>query len=211
MHTLVPKFLGMHFEMGNLYHVYNQGNNKKQVFLSTEDYYYFLRLIRRILFPVTEIIAYNLMPNHFHIMLYADKRCIEKFKQGGIFIDPISNAFRKILSGYTRTLNEKYGSSGSIFRQKTKAKSLSEMSVKTADSRITSDYYANCFYYIHQNPLKAGLVARLEDWHFSSYLDYAGLRNGTLCNKELASSYCAYKAGTFKHLCYDQSTMNFRI
>jgi REP element-mobilizing transposase RayT len=151
------------------------------------------------------------MPNHFHVLLYADKRCREKIKQGSIFIDPISNAFRKILSGYTRALNEKYGTSGSIFRQKTKAKSLSEMKVKTGGLAIKDDYYSNCFYYIHQNPLKAGLVDKLEDWRFSSYLDYAGLRNGTLCNKELASSYCSYKAGTFKHICYDQSRMNFQI
>ena len=76
----------MHFEDGNLYHVYNQGNNKNQVFIEVEDYYYFLRLIRKV-YPVTEIIAYNLMPNHFHVMLYADKRCLEKIKQGSIFTD----------------------------------------------------------------------------------------------------------------------------
>jgi hypothetical protein len=47
-------------------------------------------------------------------------------------------------------------------------------------------YAATCFYYIHQNPLRAGIVDKIEDWHYSSYRDYAGLRNGTLCNQQLA-------------------------
>ena len=39
-------------------------------------------------------------------------------------------------------------------------------------------------YYIYQNPLLANHTTRLADWNFSSWPDYAGLRNGTLCNKE---------------------------
>ncbi|HEX7356632.1 MAG TPA: hypothetical protein VF270_02850, partial [Ignavibacteriaceae bacterium] len=38
--------------------------------------------------------------------------------------------------------------------------------------------------YIHQNPLRRQLVNKIEDWEFSSYRDYAGLRTGTLVNKE---------------------------
>ena len=41
-------------------------------------------------------------------------------------------------------------------------------------------------HYIHQNPLRAGLVHQLEDWKFSSFPDYAGRRDGTICNKELS-------------------------
>ena len=193
----------MNFESGNLYHVFNQGNNKQQVFVNAEDYLYFLHLIRKIILPVSEILAYCLMPNHFHLMLYADTRSTTKLKQGGIFIDPITNGFRKILSGYTRVLNDKYGGSGSIFRQKTKSKCLSDMQINKGDLLNTSDYYFNCFYYIHQNPLKAGLVENLEDWQFSSYLDYAGLRKGSLCNKQMAADYCGYQPNEFKQICRD--------
>ena len=48
-------------------------------------------------------------------------------------------------------------------------------------------YATTCFYYIHQNPLRAGLVTDIADWHYSSYRDYAGLRNGTLMDKNIAS------------------------
>ncbi len=199
----------MHFDTGNLYHIFNQGNNKDQVYIDNEDYYFFLRLIRKDLLPVSEILAYSLMPNHFHIMIFTDERCKTMIRQGGIIIDPVTNAIRKILSRYARSVNDKYGFSGSVFCQKTKAKCLSEMQNKTVDPFYKQDYYFNCFKYIHQNPLKAGLVDSLEDWQFSSYLDYAGLRNGTLCNKELASLYCSYRTESFAQICRDMSGMNY--
>jgi len=40
-----------------------------------------------------------------------------------------------------------------------------------------------CFNYIHNIPVKAGLVKKPEDWEFSSYADIIGLRNGTLANR----------------------------
>ncbi|MDA3778747.1 MAG: hypothetical protein PF487_00705, partial [Bacteroidales bacterium] len=46
-----------------------------------------------------------------------------------------------------------------------------------------------CFNYIHQNPVKAGLVKNAVDWEFSSAVDYAGLRDGKLVNKPLAKEY----------------------
>jgi REP element-mobilizing transposase RayT len=201
----------MHFDTGNLYHIFNQGNNRNQVYIDYEDYYYFLRLIRKDLLPVSELLAYSLMPNHFHLMICTDERCKTMKRQGGIFIDPVTNGIRKILSRYARSVNDKYGFSGSVFRQKTKAKCLSEMQNKAVDPYYKQDYYFNCFNYIHQNPLKAGLVDSLEDWQFSSYLDYAGLRNGTLCNKELASLYCSYKKDSFIQICSDLSCLNYHF
>ncbi|MGM0622302.1 MAG: transposase, partial [Bacteroidota bacterium] len=51
------------------------------------------------------------------------------------------------------------------------------------------DYATACFLYIHQNPVIAGLVSKLEDWEFSSFRDYAGMRNGKLVKKELAFEF----------------------
>ena len=42
------------------------------------------------------------------------------------------------------------------------------------------------FHYVRQNPRRARLVAQLEGWEFSSFRDYAGLRNGKLADKALA-------------------------
>ena len=53
------------------------------------------------------------------------------------------------------------------------------------------------FQYIHQNPLKALLVSKMEQWKYSSFADYAGLRNGTLCDKELAWELIGFDKNNF--------------
>ena len=60
----------MNFENGDLYHIYNQGNNKIPIFYSRENYIFFLKKIKLHLLPHADIIAWCLMPNHFHLMLY---------------------------------------------------------------------------------------------------------------------------------------------
>src|SRR4051794_16059206 len=179
----------MQFQPNEVYHTYNQGNNKQIIFRYRNDYLTFLSLFKKVVYPHTSVIAYCLMPNHFHFMLSTDERCIEKIQQGGLTLDTLTNGFRKLLSSYTRIHNSRYNQSGSLFRQKTKNKSLSELQ-KLVLPKDNRDYYFSCFHYIHQHPLKAGLVKKLEDWEYSSFKDYAGLRNGTLIDKLLATKYC---------------------
>ncbi|MFD1469290.1 hypothetical protein ACFQ48_13745 [Hymenobacter caeli] len=51
---------------------------------------------------------------------------------------------------------------------------------------LEENYPRTCLHYLHQNPLRAGLVTQLAAWPYSSYRDYAGQRAGTLCNQDLA-------------------------
>jgi REP element-mobilizing transposase RayT len=193
----------MKFIPDNIYHVYNQGNNQQRIFFDSNDYITFLNLYKQ-LFPLhAETIAWCLMPNHFHFMIYTDKRCLTTIKQGGLLIDPVTNSVRKLLSSYARIINKKYERSGSLFRQKTKSKYLADIESIYGKTLDILDYYTNCFYYIHQNPWKSNLVKLLEEWEFSSFRDYAGLRNGKLCNKELAIKYCGYDPNTFYKKIYD--------
>ncbi|MDX2049209.1 MAG: hypothetical protein SFU87_20665 [Chitinophagaceae bacterium] len=187
----------MNFSPENLYHIYNQGNNRQAIFLSDNDYIIFIGEIRRCILPHAEIVAWCLMPNHFHILLFTDERCNKSLKQGGLIIDPVTNGIRKLLSGYARIFNKQYSRTGSLFRQKTKSKCLTDGPWLVDNPLTVQDYCFNCFHYIHQNPLKAGIVKKLEEWEFSSYRDYARLRNGTLCNKELAKIHCDYTPETF--------------
>lgn len=83
-------------------------------------------------------------------------------------------------SSYAQAINKQNNTSGSLFQQKTKAKALTEQK----EGKLIS-YLENCFFYVHNNPKEARLVDDLSEWPYSSFLDYVGLRNGTLCNKEL--------------------------
>lgn len=121
--------------------------------------------------PHSDILAYCLMPNHFHLMVL--------MKQG---FDEIKSAqnLRTMLSSYTRGINLQEKLTGSLFQQNTKAKCLSETDSKS------NGYALTCFHYIHQNPLVRKLVTRMEDWKYSSFREYIGLCKENICNIELA-------------------------
>ena len=62
----------MYFEESGLYHVFNRGNNSERVFFSDKNYLYFLEKLKYYVYPYADIIAYCLMPNHFHLMIYVN-------------------------------------------------------------------------------------------------------------------------------------------
>jgi putative transposase len=131
------------------------------------------------------------MPNHFHLMIYADDRTIQQSVSGNIKTNVLSKGIKTLLSSYTRGINNELNQTGSLFTQNTKSKNLTkfdlnENKVNSGAKNVTVNYPYWCINYIHQNPLKAGLVNKIEDWEFSSFRDYIGIRNGSLCNKELA-------------------------
>jgi putative transposase len=59
----------MNLVLGNIYHVYNRGNNKEPIFFKSDNYSYFLSNINRYVIPHCDLLAYCLMPNHFHLLV----------------------------------------------------------------------------------------------------------------------------------------------
>lgn len=186
----------MYFQPHHLYHVYNQGNNRQSIFYNKEDYHTFLDLAVRDINKAASIVAYCLMPNHFHFLIGTDERVEEQVQQGGILLDPLSNIFRRLLSSYARVFNHRHNRSGSLFRQKTKVKCLTEGSFNNHVNE-GAGYCFNCFHYIHQNPVRAKLVNSLHEWEFSSYCEYAGTSSRIICQKNMAIEYCEYDPDTF--------------
>ncbi len=63
----------MYFTEGNIYHLFNQGNNREKIFFNDENKKYFLNKIRKHILPYADILAWCLMPNHFHLMVYVNR------------------------------------------------------------------------------------------------------------------------------------------
>ncbi|MFD1470715.1 hypothetical protein ACFQ48_20990, partial [Hymenobacter caeli] len=63
----------MHFEAGQLYHVYNRGNNGQQVLFTPDHYLHFLHKLRAQIRPHCQILAYCLMPNYFHLLRWSSQ------------------------------------------------------------------------------------------------------------------------------------------
>jgi putative transposase len=163
------------------YHIYNRGNNSQPIFFKEDNYLFFIKKIRDQLSPVSEIISYCLMPNHFHLIIKATENSIATRNTfGGKPMQEFAYRIGILLSSYSQAINKQNSTSGSLFQQKTKVKILSEQVEGKKES-----YLEHCFFYIHNNPIRAKLVSKLKDWPYSSWPDYTGKQNGTLCNKAL--------------------------
>ena len=228
----------MFIEKDHIYHIYNQGNNRQQIFFNRENYLYFLRKMKEYILPYGDIMAWCLMPNHFHWMVYVREttfvvsnegvakasathgvtlshpvskiKGITKATDGVTLSHPVSkiNKTRSfndsigiLLRSYTRAVNKQETNSGALFREATKAECLTAINGITPSFYITEygtiidvpdpekEYPQICFNYIHNNPVKAGLVNSAEDWEFSSYQDICGIRNGKLINRDRINEF----------------------
>ena len=198
-----------------IYHVYNQSINRELVYREPTNYLYFLRKARKELLPMADILCYCLMPTHFHFMLKptvagcAPSRGRKVSKLPGttdgedVYQQQLSHTLRILLSSYTKAYNRKYDRRGSLFRARSRAKPaytdfIPEAHELAVDAPFTLfvRYLKICFNYIHDNPVKDGLVQNAVDWKYSSARDYAGLRGGTLCNYGLTKQLLGINRGT---------------
>ena len=151
-------------------------NKKSKIFMPSlflvyflrSNYLYFFKKIEKHLLKHCDLLAYCLMPNHFHFLIETKDNLKE---------ESINKAIQTILSSYTQGINKQEDSTGSLFQQHTKSKLL---------DMNDPAYAAVCFHYIHQNPLRVGLVKRMEKWEFSSMKEYCCLTEQKLCNQDRA-------------------------
>lgn len=175
----------MNLPINQIFHIYNQGNNRQRIFFNDSNYLYFLSKIRTYLLPFGKMINYCLMPNHFHMLFYLNQLHVEI--NGKIMT--CNQAIGSMLMSYTKAVNIQQKRSGSLFRSKTKITDpwnegfITMNKVFDQNYLGKSDFIQNCFDYIHLNPVSAGMVKLPEEWIYSSAMDYIGLRNGTMCDK----------------------------
>jgi len=179
----------MHFECEKLFHVYTRANSENELlFREDENYYFFLKKYKKYINPIFETLCYCLIPNHYHLLIRVKEKesifeyqKIKKYK----YINnesKIDNFLQQQIANfhisYAKAFNKKYKRRGSLFQSKPKAK------------EISSTYYLlRASRYIHRNPITHGLVSNLEDWEFSSFLDYIDMRRGTIPKKKYILSY----------------------
>lgn len=132
------------------------------------------------------------MPNHFHFLVHANTQSVPVILDGSFNRQQFSQGIKQLLSSYAKSINKQEGRTGSLFQQKTKGLQVNDP---------LDDYTLTVFHYIHQNPVRAGLVDRMEDWEFSSFNDYACSAKISYCNKNLAAQLLGIDLARF----YDQS------
>ena len=100
------------------------------------------------------------MTNHFHFLI-----------QQNTDLD-ISKLMLKVCTGYSKYFNKKYKQTGGLFQAKFRA-------IQVEDT----EYFLWLSAYIHTNPSVAKIIEDDREYIWSSYRDYLGKREGTLCDK----------------------------
>lgn len=152
---------------GEYYHFYNRGHNRGRVFFERDNYLFFLRRVGEYLSPVLDVVAYCLMPTHYHLLVGLRQK--SDVLETSDFSPGVSRAMQRLGISYTKAINKRYATVGALFQGAYRHKYINQ-----------DQYLVHLSRYIHLNPVIDGLVQRAEDWEFSSYREYVGLRKGTL-------------------------------
>jgi len=172
------------FSKGGIYHVYNRGVNKMDIFEEEYDFKVFLFRLKENLFPNQkselnlsrserrrkplplnsfDLISYCLMPNHFHLLIQQKTDL------------SITKLISKICTGYSKYFNKKYERIGAVLQDQFKA-----VLVEDNEQLLWTSYY------IHKNPIETGLVKFPENYKWSSYPEYFDQKeNKNLCHKSI--------------------------
>src|SRR3990167_5440275 len=142
------------------YHVYNRGVAATNIFIDNQDYEIFLHYLEKYLDPSSQhslakhvkLLAYCLMPNHFHLF------CLQLTKDG------ITKLIRALSTSYVMYFNKKYDRLGTLFQVIFKAAHIDQDS-----------YFLHLSRYIHLNPQK--ITSEWRNYPYSSYSIYMGKKN----------------------------------
>ncbi|MDX1913381.1 MAG: hypothetical protein SFV22_17940 [Saprospiraceae bacterium] len=152
-------------EQDAVYHIYNRGNNRENIFYSPQNRNYFLEKYARYMSGVLDTYAYNLLPNHFHLLVKVKRK--EDFVidlpgfenlEGLDAGDIVSELFRRFFMSYAKAINKQEGRVGSLFQKNFKRR------------LVQSDpHFIHLIYYIHANAQLHDLCMDFRDWPYSSY------------------------------------------
>ncbi|MFY9151837.1 MAG: hypothetical protein WAO52_07485, partial [Prolixibacteraceae bacterium] len=135
--------LSMDFSSGQIYHIFNRGNNSQTVFFTQENYLFFLDKVRKYVLPHADILAWCLMPNHFHLMISVNQIVADVSEQVTKIRDSegftlsetltkhsktrtLNDSIGIILRSYSRAIQKQQKITGSLFQKETKAICLTE-------------------------------------------------------------------------------------
>ncbi len=163
------------FHQDGYYHVYNRGVNRQNIFRSGENYRYLIRTMNRVKPDSIILLAFCLMPNHYHFLIRQESE-----EPAHVFLQALFNV-------YTKAFNRMHRRTGTLFEDRFRAVEITE-----------DRHLLHLCRYIHLNPVQAGLVSRAEEWEFSDYREWVG--QSSACAGHLRISRSAGHLQGARHL-----------
>lgn len=159
--------------ISNIYHIMMRGINHQNIFDDTNDFFRFEGILMELTRPsqkdvnnpsitACEIYAYVFMNNHFHLLLKP--------------IDlTVGEVVKSLACAYVGYYNKRNNRIGHLFQDRYKSEPVED-----------DEYFITLLRYIHQNPVKAHMVAKPELYLFSSWNEYLGTSRTRICNTNVA-------------------------
>lgn len=130
------------------YHIITRGNQKQSVFLNPQDYQRYLNILNKYKKRYNfKLYCFCLMPNHVHLIIEVEEPDILKKIMHGLNLS------------YTLFFNFKYKKVGHLWQDRFKSKIISK-----------DAYLLECITYIENNPLRASLAEKIDDYPWNSYV-----------------------------------------
>lgn len=132
---------------GMPHHIYNRGNQKGIVYFDDRDYIYFRRTLRKYSKRYDlQILAFCLMPNHYHILAIPWN------------LDSLSMVMRDVGISYSYYVRKKYKWEGHVFQSRYKSKTVWDKS-----------YFEVVLKYIKENPREANLISKKQRYKWTYF------------------------------------------
>lgn len=160
-------------EFGQYYQIYNRGINGCDLFISEENYQYFLSLYEKYIDPIAETFAWVLMPNHFHFLIKL------KGKKDLSGLKPPHQYFSNLFNAYTKAANKRNNRQGSLFERPFKRKLIDD-----------ETYFKNLVLYIHRNLVNHGFCEHPLEYGWSSYLTCISAKPTKIMRDDVIQWFC---------------------
>ncbi|NOX85263.1 MAG: transposase [Chlorobi bacterium] len=142
----------------------NKAIGSEKLFITNNDYFYFLRKMERFLLPWADFLSYCLIPNHFHLLVTVHE--FDEIPDNLLLIksnetEPemlLLQAFSNFFNSYTKSYNKIHYRSGRLFLYPFKRILVNN-----------DDYFIYLISYIHRNPIHHGITDNYISWKYSSY------------------------------------------
>lgn len=144
---------------GQYFHIYNRGVNGEDLFKEERNYHYFLQQYKLYCSDVLETLAWCLLKNHFHLLVYIKENVEVPRRDGyGMFKMNASKQLGHFFNSYAQSINKAHKRTGPLFES-------------PFERRLVDDesYLMSMIFYCHRNAVHHGFVNDLREWKFSSY------------------------------------------
>ncbi|MEF9941736.1 MAG: transposase [Lachnospiraceae bacterium] len=132
-----------------VYHIIARGLNKEAIFQQDREKKRFLKLMQVYIGEFNiELYGFCVMPNHVHLLLKSE-------------LSELSIFLAKVLASYAHYYNYKHKRIGYVFQDRYKSQCVEN-----------EEYFWHCLRYIHLNPVKAKLISNIDQYPYSSFIEY---------------------------------------